>query len=479
MTHRYRNAKAALLTVWLPVLAVLVLCIALNQWALRYPMRADLTAAGLYSISPETKKVLDRIREPVRITYFYDLKHRTMQDGKALLRQYGDRNPLLEIEVVDPSMQPSVARRHGVMFPGTTVMETASRRITVQGGSETDFTNGLLRVTSAHRQSLCFTEGHGELDPFSLTADDHAEHLAGPGTGGRDDGFGRALQIHERNGMAMARQAAETLGFGVRKLSLARDALSRAECGVVVVAGPRVAFAESEAARLSAYLDEGGKLLALLEPAAHGLDQLLARYGVVHERAPVRDPARHYGTDEGSPAVSAYPGHAVTRDLVMTFFPGAASLRPAEAPPADVRLTPLIQTSASATVLEDARTKTAAQPAGKRTIGVLAKRNVPGSGGSSSDGEPLPRKAELLVIANAAFASNMHFAAMGNGNLFLNAVGYLASQQDLLDIAPRNYELPQVRMSNGQMRFTFLFSTVLAPLLALAFGLAVWWRRRG
>lgn len=480
MTKRFRNTGTALLGVWLPVAAVLALCVALNQLSLRYPLRFDLTAAGLYSISPETVKVLAQIREPVKITYFYDLKHRTMQDGKALLRQYAGHSKLLEVEVVDPSMQPSVARKYGVMFPGTTIMETASRRISVQGGSETDFTNGLLRVTSSNRQSLCFTEEHGELDPFSLSADDHAEHLAGPGAGGRDDGFGRALQIHEKNGMGMARQAVETLGYGVKKLALSRMAPSTEDCSLIVIAGPRVPFSQRENARLGAYLEQGGKVLALLEPVEHGLDGLLSRHGIVHHRARVSDPLRHYGTDQGSPAVSAYAGHAVTRDLVMTFFPGAASLHPAQATPEDVRLTPLIQTSAAAIAVADEKPGATAQGVpGKRTLAVLAQRPLAGTSGIDSDGQPRPRKAELIVISNAAFAANMHFGAMGNGSLFLNAVGYLASQEDLISIRPKNYELPQVKMSNGQMRFTFLFSTVLAPLLALAAGLFVWWRRRG
>ncbi|MEZ5661286.1 MAG: hypothetical protein R3E83_23085 [Burkholderiaceae bacterium] len=66
---------------------------------------------------------------------------------------------------------------------------------------------------------------------------------------------------------------------------------------------------------------------------------------------------------------------------------------------------------------------------------------------------------------------------LGNGQLFLNAVSYLADNEQLIDIAPRTYELPSIRLSNQQMQFTFLLSTVLMPLLALGF--IVWhrWRR--
>ena len=67
---------------------------------------------------------------------------------------------------------------------------------------------------------------------------------------------------------------------------------------------------------------------------------------------------------------------------------------------------------------------------------------------------------------------------LGNGALFLNAVSYLADQQQLIDITPRQYELPRVQMTNTQMRATFVLSTVVLPLAALALSVFVGWRRR-
>ena len=67
---------------------------------------------------------------------------------------------------------------------------------------------------------------------------------------------------------------------------------------------------------------------------------------------------------------------------------------------------------------------------------------------------------------------------LGNGALFLNAVSYLADQQQLIDITPRQYELPRVQMTSTQMRATFVLSTVVLPLAALALSVFVGWRRR-
>ena len=87
-------------------------------------------------------------------------------------------------------------------------------------------------------------------------------------------------------------------------------------------------------------------------------------------------------------------------------------------------------------------------------------------------------RAELFLVGDGDFASNSFFHILGNGVLFLNAVSYLAEQEQLIDITPRNYELPRVQLTNRQMRTTFVVSTLLLPAAALALSLFAWWRRR-
>jgi ABC-type uncharacterized transport system involved in gliding motility auxiliary subunit len=67
---------------------------------------------------------------------------------------------------------------------------------------------------------------------------------------------------------------------------------------------------------------------------------------------------------------------------------------------------------------------------------------------------------------------------MGNGNLFLNAVNYLAARQDLIGVEPRTYDLPRVNLTNRQMKGTFFLSVILVPALLAAVGFAVWWKQR-
>ena len=485
MSRRWIN-RAALV---LPALALVAAVAAVNLWAVAHPVRIDLTSGGVYSIGPQTQQVLKALREPVQVTFFYDLRSKEMSDARALLKQYAALSPLLTVNTFDPAIAPAEARRYQVQFAGTTVFESGGRRVVVTGGSEADFTNGLIRVTAQGNQAVCFTEGHVEADPQSLSTHDHFE--GDMGSGHSHSSGGRSLVMHERHGMGMARDALQTLGYSVRSVALVRGPDQLAGCTVVVIAAPQQAFEAAEVAQLRLWALAGGRLIALIDPfVASGLDPLFAEFGLQVEHRQVFDDKSHYWTDAATPAVSNYPRHKITRNLGLTFYPGAVSLAPLplRGKPGEVRLTPLVQTS-------DAARSEAFGPGGKppdtglQTLAVLATRKLagPASAASSAGSNAAPgasdepaaeARAELLLVGDGDFASNSFFHVLGNGALFLNAVSYLADQQRLIDITPRNYALPRLQMTNGQMRATFVLSTLLLPAAAL--GWAVWagWRRR-
>ncbi len=87
-------------------------------------------------------------------------------------------------------------------------------------------------------------------------------------------------------------------------------------------------------------------------------------------------------------------------------------------------------------------------------------------------------KSRVAIIGDSDFATNSFFHIMGNGKLFLNTVNYLASQENLIGIEARTYDLPRVNLTNRQMKGTFFLSLVLIPALMALVGIAVWWRQR-
>ena len=103
------------------------------------------------------------------------------------------------------------------------------------------------------------------------------------------------------------------------------------------------------------------------------------------------------------------------------------------------------------------------------------EKPLPEAGGKASK---FTGKSRVAIIGDSDFATNSFFHIMGNGKLFLNTVNYLASQENLIGIEPRTYDLPRVNLTNRQMKGTFFLSLVLIPALMALVGIAVWWRQR-
>nr|MBF0682388.1 Gldg family protein [Pseudomonas sp.] len=452
------------LRIWLPAVALLAVLVAANIAAYRHLGRIDLTSAGVYSLASESVGVARSIEQPVSVTWYHDLRNKSMTDAMASLRQYAGANSLISVQGRDPALHPADARRDGIQFAGSAIFESGPRRLVVHGGTETDFTNAFIRVSRAAVQEVCFTQGHREANPFSLVAlDDLEEH-------DEDENLVARVEVHEQHGLGLARAALDTLGFKVRLLQSGQLAAQLKGCAVVIAAGPRVPFLADDAQALRDWTAAGGKTLVMLEPGhEHGLDVLLQDFGIAVHGGPVRDPYQHFRNDPETPAVSDYPRHRLTRELPLTFYPGVAALVPAASGlPHDVRVTPLVQSGSAA------RVRGQDEAPAVRSLLVLAQRDIDPSGAPAAG----LKSASLMVSGDSDFATNRYFATMGNGTLFTRSIAFLAEQETLLDIQPRHYEAPQLTLTNRQMRAVFWLSTVLLPLAAIALGVAVWWRRR-
>jgi hypothetical protein len=158
----FRENRRELLLTTVGLIGVLVAAAWLSAL---HPVRMDLTANREYSLSPQTVKMMQSIDKPVHITFFHD---RGMRETVELYELFAAQNDKISVEFFDPMVNPAQAKLRGVEFAGTALYESEGRKLTVNGPTETDIANGILRITQAKQQVACFVDGHGEPDPFSL-----------------------------------------------------------------------------------------------------------------------------------------------------------------------------------------------------------------------------------------------------------------------------------------------------------------------
>ena len=485
---RQRRGEIALTT-----LGAVGVLIALAYLAAQFPLRFDLTEAKLYSLSPQSVTMLQRVDKPVRIVFFHDPM---MRETVELYELIAGQNKLITVEFHDPMLNPAQARLLGVQFAGTALMTSEGRKLQVHGGSETDIANGILRVSQGVTQTLCFLEGHNEANPFSTESHDHLE-----GAAGHSHGLGPQYVLHEVHGMAKARHSLEAMNYSVEKISLLQSGEVPARCSVLVVAGPKTALLAREIVALGRYLATGGRALFMLDPFVRtGLEPLLRQYGVVPDDKIVIDEASHFWADMSAPAVTSYNHHLITRDLPLTFFPGAQSLSPTPERVPGTSVVPLVNSSRNSWAQaspDRIEFKKGRDIPGPNTLMVIATRRpvAPDSPSATKFGpqgdrpgaaiartevapEPVTSVSRIVVVGDSDFATNSFFHIMGNGKLFLNTVNYLAARENLIGVEPRTRDLPRVNLTNRQMKGTFFLSVILIPALLAAIGAAVWWKQR-
>ncbi|HSD53079.1 MAG TPA: GldG family protein [Burkholderiales bacterium] len=463
------------------VVAAVAITVLANTALTLHDLHVDLTRERIYTPSQRALQVVDELRRPVRLTYFYrgqDPEGRRMKDVLGVMAR---RSALLDLRLVDPDKEPALAREAGVRIYNAGVLEAEDRKLLVQTTDENEIALGIQRVLRERVVTVCFLEGHGE---FPMDNFEFHTHVEGVATHSHGDASSQYVQM-PGHGIGRLRRALEAQGYVARKVVLATAPAVPDECQALIAANPRTTFLPAESAAVEAYLRHGGALLALfdlgfvLEPH---LAALLEQLGVRLPQEAVVDPLSHYATDSEMVAVTGYEPGPMTRGLSMTFFAGA---RPLEAvtPAASLMATPLFASSRDsytrAVQQVGAREVGATRPGGSahpprlgpRVLAMAVEGRLPGA----APGAP-PMRA--VIVGDADFASNSFLPYLANGDLALAIVRWLAREERGTAVARRIPVPPMILLTGAQMRGIFLVVELLLPLAAFALAVLAWWRRR-
>ena len=468
--YERRQARYGTLTATSVVVALAIL-VALNYIAGRQNKRWDLTTNKQFSLSDQSRNVLQKLDSPLQILVFAkDDEFPRYQDK---LKEYEYLSKKVSVEYIDPDKKRAVAQQNNIQQFGTIVFNYKGRSERVTSDSEQDITNGIIKAVSGQTRKVYFTQGHGEKDTGSS----------------------------ERDGYNTISAALGRENYTVDKMVLAQQGSVPDDASVVVVAGPRIDFFPAEVDALKKYLDKAGKLLLELDPPDKADSPPLANLiGLAHDWGvqagnnvvvDVSGMGRLIGTDASVPIAANYPSHPITQRFnFITAFPLAREISPVSGGVNGHTAQGFIETSPRSwaetdikgllTTGEVSLDEGKGDKKGPITIGAAVNgtaANPPAAKPGDDPNAPKP-ETRVVVVGDSDFASNGILGVQGNRDLFMNIVGWLSQQENLISIRPKEPDDRRITMTSTVQTNVTILSLLIIPGLVFASGVYTWWRRR-
>jgi ABC-type uncharacterized transport system involved in gliding motility auxiliary subunit len=444
------GATAALYS--LIVIAVLVL---VNWLANRYNKSYDATANKRFTLSEQTQKIINNLKGDATITYI----DRTSQfdQAKAMLDRYGNLSQKIHIKFVDYVKNPTVARAYNVKYPGTAFVESNGKKEEAKSLTEEGLTGAFIRAEKGGTKKVCFVQGSGEHN----------------------------LEESGNTGLSNFKAALSKESYDPVAVSLLQNAQVPADCKVLVAAGPQYAYPQPEVDAIKKYVENGGRAMFLMDPPLQmgrniinkneALDKVLAGWGVtlddnlVLEVNPI---GQLFGLGPEVPLITSYGSQPIVTELrSATGFPLAQSMQIANKDKTTVEKLFSTGDRAEATSNLSAESVTLGDPKNKKGPFTL------GAAGTYNIGKP-NEQGRFVVVGNSGFAANNFISFNANRDLTMNAINWLAQDEDLISIRPKENENRRLNVNAAQMRLFLYFTLIALPLLIIGSGVSVFLKRR-
>ena len=437
----------------LVILAVLTIG---NVLANRYSKSYDGTSNKRFTLSDQTIKIVKGLKDPATITY-YD-RPDGFKRAKDTLDQYANLSHKVHVDYIDPEKNPLAAREAGIKSFGTAIVQVGARKEEAKGLTEEGITGAFIRDLKSNTRTVCFVTGSGE----------------------------HQIDNTAREGYSAFKDLLGKDSYEAKSISLLEKAEIPADCTVLVIGGPSGDYQQPEVDAIKKYVEDGGRALFLLTPPLKmgrsevadndTLSNLLQSWGVTPEKDLVLDMnpiGQLAGLGPQVALVTRYDSHAIVNEMKgsATGFPFSRSLNVKNTDKTTVDKLFDSSDSSLATMKLDSPNIDTSDPKNKKGPMTLAAAGSYKTGKENTQGR-------FVVVGSSDWAANSFIRFNGNRDLALNAVNWLASDEELISIRPKEPEDRRITMTKAQINWVGITSLLVLPLIVLATGISVWWRRR-
>lgn len=433
------------------IFAVLLLAAALLViWLVKDSrVQWDLTAGQRNSLSDATRKVLDNMKGPLKITAYATardpMQGNLRQQIAEFVAPYQRAKPDLTLQFIDPTANPNETKAANVRVNGELIVAYGGRSEHLTNLSEQSMANMLQRLLRGKEQQVGYLTGHGEP-----ALDGRANFDLGS--------FGQQLS---------------NKGFRIMPLNLAVAPEVPDNVNVLVLTSPRAPLQKGEVTKIRSYLERGGNLLWLIDQGSlNGLEPIAEYLGLVLSPGVVVDPI---GVKLGGAPTTAigvaYGMHPITDNFTLnTVFPFARKIE-MKTENGDWHATRLVDVAQTGWLEtgdldKDVRYDKGRDVPGPITIAVALGRKVK------------DKDQRVALFGGSGFLTNAFVGNGGNIDLGVNTFNWLAQDENLITIQPRATPDSQLKLTQNGVNLLGVTFLVLVPAIFVFTGATIWWRRR-
>ncbi|MBF0545744.1 MAG: Gldg family protein [Candidatus Riflebacteria bacterium] len=450
------------------ILAIIGIGLLLGVIAARRHYRYDFTRDSLFSVSDSTKKVLVGLSKEVKVTAFFpkgSVEGALVEDLLSEYRRYTDK---VQFKMIDPFRDPLTTKAMNISNAGTVVVQCevnrkdispnelfqqANRYMQQQSESpkfqgEQAITSAVVNVTSGTKRKILFVTGHEEP----------------------------RISSYNSQGLAGIQQYLTKENYEVGEISLMENIPT--DTAVLAIFSPKKDFHETEIKALTSFVkDQKKNLLIALDPdnKAEQLDSfLVSNYGVVPNKDIIINPSG-IGNDP-SLVIPTYEMHQIVK-VQMEAKSGVLMqlCRSISFEKKDPwQITAFLRTSPESYAKRDSNEVMSGKiefTQGKDARGPLnLGLAIEGTGNASGS--------RAVILGDADFASNKLLQVQGNSDLIVNAINWLAGQEQMISIRPKTLDFGTVTIDRDSGNFILILTMLVSPMVIFLIGGAVWWTRR-
>lgn len=438
------------------ILVVIAAVVITNTLADRYNKSFDATSNKRYSLSDQTAKLVKGLKQDATITYFDQTMR--FRDAKDLLDEYASLSPKVHVEYVDPDKNPQLAREDGIRNFGTALVQIGAKKEEAKSMNEEGITGAFIRDLKSNTRTVCFVTGSGE-------------HLP-------DD--------NDREGLSGFKDLLTKDDYESKSIDLLQKAEVPSDCTALVVAGPTRNYEQPEVDAIKKYVEDGGRALLMLDPPLKlgrseiadndALTDLLQSWGVTLSKDLILDLnpiGQLAGLGPQVALVTSYSSQPIVNEMkgTATGFPLVRSMEIKNTDKTSVQKLFDSSNSSLATNNLSSAAVNVNDPKNKKGPFTIAAAGTYNTGKQNSQGR-------FAVFGSSSWAANRFINFNGNSDLALNTINWLASDEDLISIRPKEQENRRITMTRAQLNLVRVTSQFVLPLIVMLAGVGVWWKRR-